>query len=159
MGSAFTSEGEKSMKCSPFSLKDLPQRMINKIVIQDGCWVWTGSRNPKGYGSVSTGKHTSALAHRTTYEIANGAIPEGLQLDHTCLNTSCVNPAHLEPVTNAENMRRRFALQTHCVKGHLLAGDNLRFSTKRDGHTRRVCVACHREHTAAYRARVKERAA
>lgn len=157
MGTALPSAGEASiMKCSPFTLKDLPERFIRKIVVEDGCWVWTGARNPKGYGSVSAGKNASALAHRVTYTMAHGSIPDGLQLDHTCLNTSCVNPAHLEPVTNAENMRRRFALQTHCVKGHPLAGDNLRYSPKNDGSTRRVCMACHREHAKAYRARQKQ---
>jgi hypothetical protein len=70
-----------------------------------GCWVWQLSKNPKGYGSIwHEGKCWAA--HRLSYTLLVGPIPEGLQLDHLCRNTSCVNPAHLEPVTNTENQRR-----------------------------------------------------
>lgn len=74
----------------------------------DGCWNWTGRLNKKGYGEIQMHgiKH---LAHRAIYLAHGIAIPEGLHLDHLCRNKSCVNPAHLEPVTNAENTRRQHA--------------------------------------------------
>lgn len=65
------------------------------------CWVWLGALSPEGYGRVGT-----KYAHRIVYEQHVGPIPPGLQLDHLCRNTRCVNPAHLEPVTRAENLAR-----------------------------------------------------
>lgn len=141
-----------------FKIDDLPANMQNKIAVDGDCWVWVGSRNPKGYGSMSNGQGSSMLAHRKAYEAAKGTIPSGLTIDHTCENSSCVNPAHLEAVTNAENMRRRYASMTHCAKGHELSGDNLRLSRKKDGCERRVCVTCQRDYVRAHRAREKRAA-
>lgn len=138
-----------------FLLTDLPKRMQSKITVQGDCWIWTGAKNSKGYGSVSNGFGSSVLAHRKSFELANGNIPAGLQIDHLCNTPPCVNPAHLEAVTGAENMRRRNASVTHCAKGHPLSGDNLRFSKKRDGCVRRVCVTCAAGYVAAHRARQK----
>lgn len=77
-----------------------------------GCWNWNKSLN-SGYGQISRwspGKTksnvTTVKAHREVYERHVGPIPPGLQLDHLCRNPRCVNPAHLEPVTNEENVRR-----------------------------------------------------
>lgn len=68
---------------------------------QSGCWVWQRYINPDGYGTVGPKR-----AHRVYYERYVGPIPEGMDLDHLCRNKTCVNPAHLEPVTEAENVRR-----------------------------------------------------
>jgi hypothetical protein len=104
----------------------LPLTLASKIEIKDeGCWMWLASRNKDGYGrSTSSEASRGRYAHRVIYELLVGPIPEGLTLDHLCRVTSCVNPAHLEPVTWIKNVRRR-PLKTHCPQGHWLEGDNL----------------------------------
>jgi hypothetical protein len=75
---------------------------------EDGCWVWTGPRMNGGYGVVNYGRGRSARAHRLMYERHKGPIPTGYEIDHTCENPPCVNPAHLDAVTRAEHCRRTF---------------------------------------------------
>lgn len=87
------------------------------LVLDTVCWLWTGHCWQNGYGAIANQKRDH-LAHRVGYELLVGPIPEGLQLDHLCRNRRCVNPAHLEPVTNQENRRRYTVLITHCPKGH-----------------------------------------
>ena len=77
----------------------------------DGCWLWTASTDKDGYGQFGVGSQidgtaTMAKSHRWAHEHLVGPIPEGLQIDHLCRVRSCVNPGHLEPVTNRENLRR-----------------------------------------------------
>jgi hypothetical protein len=86
--------------------------------------------------------------HRVAYELLVGPIPEGLELDHLCRNTRCVNPEHLEPVTGRENLMRavsswaaKNAAKTHCPQGHPYDEENTK--VKRDGG--RACRACGRE--------------
>lgn len=69
------------------------------------CWIWTGSTIRSGYGRLMY-RGEQVLAHRRYYEHHVGPIPEGLTIDHLCRVRACVNPDHLEPVTNAENVRR-----------------------------------------------------
>lgn len=84
-----------------------------------GCWIWTGPLLPNGYGRASRPMFGTRLAHRVLYIERMGPVPEGLELDHTCRTKACVNPAHLEPVTGAENTRRGWAarLGGRCVRG------------------------------------------
>lgn len=67
----------------------------------DTCWLWTGRKEKAGYG-----KYCGTVAHRWAYRELVGPIPAGLTLDHLCYVRHCVNPAHLEPVTLLENVRR-----------------------------------------------------
>lgn len=78
-----------------------------------GCWLWAGSLNDNGYGILDVrtdGKARRFGVHRLMYELLVGPIPEGLTLDHVwergCRFRHCVNPDHLEPVTQKENSRR-----------------------------------------------------
>ena len=83
----------------------LPPNVANKIGASDGdCWVWRAAKTD-GYGVV---QHAGRIqrAHRVVYSILRGAIADGLELDHLCRNRACVNPAHLEPVSQAVNNAR-----------------------------------------------------
>jgi hypothetical protein len=133
----------------------LPENMRSKVDAAGSCWVWTAAKNNKGYGIVSNGRGGSALAHRASYEHFNGAIPEGLTIDHLCRNIACVNPDHLEAVTLAENIRRRYEEQTHCHNGHPLSGKNLRLKVRRDGGVSRQCRICASEHSRQFRLRAR----
>lgn len=82
------------------------QRVLcSRFRIADGCWVWTGSTNSRGYGQITINKK-SKKAHRVMYELIRGTIPDGMELDHLCRVKSCVNPEHLEAVTHSENIKR-----------------------------------------------------
>ena len=74
------------------------------------CWIWTGSLNDKGYGVFWVGsKHMKA--HRFSFELLVGQIPNGTEPDHLCHNRACVRPSHLEPVTHRENCVRGLSLR------------------------------------------------
>lgn len=91
-------------------LRGTPLQRFWRMVDLDetGCWIWTGRVNPKGYGQFRPGgRGTSvAQAHRWAFELFVGSIPDGLHIDHLCRVKACVNPRHLEPVTDLENKRR-----------------------------------------------------
>lgn len=108
----------------------------------DECWLWQGALD-YGYGKYSRNKR----AHRISYELLVGPIPDGLDLDHLCRNRACVNPAHLEPVAHRENVLRgesvaaKYARRTHCCRGHELTPENTYFQK---GRATRHCRACKR---------------
>lgn len=133
-------------------------RFWEKVQKTDGCWNWVAARTPYGYGVFTPPKGKRKYAHRLAYESIVGPIPPGLCLDHLCRNPSCVNPAHLEPVTQLENVRRgRRATQTACKHGHPYTDENT-YRYSRGGDSRsRACRAC--VNAAGARYREKRRAA
>jgi len=116
------------------------------------CWMWTGRLDPRGRG-----RYGGASSYRVIYEKFIGPVPDGLELDHVCRTPACVNPDHLEPVTNVENMRRHYMTVTHCKNGHPFDEANTYQRTERC-IGRRSCRACNREAVARYASR-KRRAA
>ncbi len=103
---------------------DRELRFLAKIArAENGCWEWIASCKPNGYGYFRRWKERGGgYAHRWAYEHFVGPIPDGLHLDHLCRNKRCVNPSHLEPVTQAENNRRQVvalgARSSACKRGH-----------------------------------------
>lgn len=78
------------------------------VVVPTGCWIWTGSLSGSGYPRWWTkDKDYGRCAHRVIWELFNGPVPEGFELDHLCRVTVCVNPGHLEPVPASVNKHRR----------------------------------------------------
>ena len=84
--------------------------------MNDVCW-FTGLHEHRGYAYIKSEGRTQR-AHRVFYKSIVGDIPEGLELDHLCLNRNCVNPFHLEPVTGEENIKRQLANSVKISGGH-----------------------------------------
>lgn len=135
------------------------QRWAKVRKLPNGCWEWTGPISPTGYGRVAGTERKTMAIHRWAYEQVKGPIPPESVIDHlchgwdkscpggmTCPHRRCVNPDHLEAVTQSQNIRRARgpvadnAQKTHCLRGHPLSGDNLRI----DGHGNRQCRECRR---------------
>lgn len=116
---------------------------------EGACWVWAGYKPETHYANFIfkvDGRSKSKTAHRAVYELLIAPIPDGMVLDHLCKNIHCVNPAHLEPVTQKENLRRsdnyigKNARKTHCVNGHEFTPENIYHPPKKPTH--RYCRAC-----------------
>ena len=128
------------------SARPLTERFWSYVVKGDGCWLWSGSRTSDGYGRMGLPRTQGSKflkAHRLSYEINIGPIPTDLVIDHLCRTPLCVNPDHLEPVTNRENILRGVApnIQVHnsgvCKRGHSREGNAMK-----DRH----CRPCHAMH-------------
>lgn len=133
----------------------LHDRFLARYRVQeDGCWVWTGSMNGHGYGTLYLGGRGPRTigAHKYAFLALRGPYDLTLDLDHLCRNRACVNPDHLEPVTRQVNLNRSpigNLAKTHCPHGHEYAGDNL----IRDSRGSRFCRTCMNERSRAYKAR------
>lgn len=120
-------------------------RFLRKVSIQEnGCWLWEGSRNSKGYGTLSLNGRP-VYAHRFIYELLKGLIPPDKETDHLCRNHLCVNLRHLEIVTHKENMLRgqspaaRSIRSGYCIKGkHPRTPENM-YIDKLGYHHCRAC--------------------
>ena len=110
-----------------------------------GCWLWSGTISREGYGRFTlpngTAQGRTTVTHRVSYEEFVGPIKPGLVVDHKCRVRCCVNPDHLQQVTQRENIlsgtgaSARNAMLTHCKKGHPLLPQK---------ENRRSCVICNR---------------
>ena len=89
-------------------------------ITPEGCWQWTGGYLPTGYGRFFPHHQEEVKAHRFAYVLFKGTIPSGLVIDHLCRNRGCVNPFHLEAVTQYVNIHRGEGnvAKTHCPQGH-----------------------------------------
>lgn len=113
--------------------------------VPGGCWLWTGA-TVRGYGKLTRGGRGEGhvLAHRLSYELLIGPIPDGLQIDHLCRVRNCVNPDHLEAVTQLENIRRAPQVSgAYCKHGHERTPENTYVRKDRPGY--RHCRVCARE--------------
>lgn len=154
------------------------QKFLKRIKIdKNGCWLFTKSVNPKGYAtfgySIGRGLYEKIRAHRYSFEIHKGKIPESLVIDHLCRVKNCVNPEHLDAVTQEVNINRgemrakqkekighllpdlmrnaqkkRIAMQlekTHCKNGHLYTPETTRMYVKSNRkNLSRACLLCRR---------------
>jgi len=124
--------------------KDMLPVFEDKFVFDaSGCWLWTASLDSGGYAQVWTGTHLRR-GHREMYRLLHGSIPPGVS-DHLCRVRHCINPDHLEFITNRENILRGtgfsavHAAKTHCPRGHEYDEENT-FMYK----TQRRCRECKR---------------
>lgn len=123
---------------------------------ENGCWIWQANRDRHGYGlfygpeNEWSGPYNGA--HRWAFIAHHGYAPVGLDIDHLCEVTLCINPDHLEAVTRSEHVRRTYArmgLVSHCVNGHEFTPEN----TYTPPGKWRQCRACKVVRQRAYRAR------
>lgn len=123
----------------PMTMED---RFWAKVLPTGFCWEWAGALDPNGYGVFNVGNYVDR-AHRVSYSILVGEIPNGYHVDHLCRNPKCCNPDHLEPVTPLENHRRGFSSGAitgrsgMCSKGHSMADAYVRPDTGT-----RMCRPC-----------------
>lgn len=118
-------------------------RFLSHVNKTDSCWLWTASKDSRGYGYFYSG-NKNVKAHRASYQFFVGEIPANMVIDHLCKNPSCVNPKHIEAVTQAENLYRGDTLaainraKTHCKNGHEFTQANT--ITRKNGT--RNCRTC-----------------
>ena len=149
------------MKRGHYPRPSLRERFEEKYIPEpnSGCWLWLGALCNGGYGNIRNQGFIKS-AHRISYEMYKGIIPEGLHLDHLCRVRCCVNPNHLEPVTRKENIRRGVLAgtfgkaerrKTHCPMGHSLSGKNLYLTPNGS----RNCKECRKIQAREFRKRHK----
>ena len=126
-------------------------KKVDQFTRIDRCWIWQASKFWQGYGQFGyEGKNW--YAHRWSYTYFRGEIPSGLELDHTCKIKSCVNPYHLDAVTQVGNMNRAVqrkenyhSSQAYCKRGHKFTTENTYINKKSSGAIIRYCRMCKRE--------------
>ena len=137
-----------------YETKEWESRPIGYTVESDGCWIWTGFVDSKGYGRWAA--HGEERAHRASYVAMRGPIPEGTEIDHLCRVRRCINPTHMEAVPHSINVMRgesfsaHHSRKTHCTRGHLFDSDNT-YRWANGKRKMRVCRTCRRERDRGYR--------
>lgn len=126
-----------------------------------GCWIWTGAlRKHNGvlYGQFHEGRDEDGRplvppAHRYLFQVINGALSGCLVLDHLCRTPTCVNPDHLDPVSQRINVQRGNAVKTHCPQGHPYSGANL--AVWKEGRRCRSCRSTQKKVVYAQRLKLR----
>jgi len=123
----------------------------------DGCWEWTAGKTAAGYGNLRLPGGRNGYAHRVAYELSLGEIPVGKVLDHLCRNRACVNPTHLEPVDQRENVMRGAVpygtYRPECRHGHDITDPANVYRRPSGSH---LCRICARDRDRTRRAKQKE---
>ena len=115
--SAHYQQNRKGQELRPLRPKlTLEQRFWGKVKKTPDCWVWTAGTASNGYGRIRVDGRKRP-AHRVAWEMTNGRIPEGMDLDHRCGNRACVNPEHLRVTTRSQNMQHRIGNQRNNTSG------------------------------------------
>lgn len=147
-----------TLDTSFLKVRTAEERFWQHVQKTETCWIWLATTDRQGYGQFHPEPGMNRIAHKWLYQRMVGPIPEGMQLDHLCRNTSCVNPAHLEVVTARENTMRgnsRSAInarKTECNRGHPFTPKN----TRRDRYGQRNCRKCDYIRLVMYRQKRRE---
>lgn len=130
-----TSKGKLKPGTKP---RPISERFWPKVEKTDSCWNWIGAiDNRTGFGVIKQeGKSSCILAHRVSYELNIGEIPNGMRVLHSCGNRKCVNPAHFYLELRPSEVNKT---KTHCPLGHPYSGENLYL---RPNSNKRGCKAC-----------------
>jgi hypothetical protein len=145
----------KQRRRRPPIIRFLEKVRVNPERVFEGtpCWEWSGARNQYHYGRI--GESSEMYAHRLSYVLFIGIIPEGLEIDHKCTNRCCVSPFHLQAVTKQINQALRAVARRHCPKGHPFDEAN---TYSRPNQSGRTCKKCRYEAIKRWRAKHPEEA-
>lgn len=141
------------MKSIPNLDSDHLSRFWSKVDKTNDCWLWTAAK-VGGYGVFHINRKPF-YAHRISWSIQGRTLVNGMVTDHLCGVRFCVNPKHLEQVTQKINVNRgklpkSIAGRTHCPQGHEYAGNNLYIYKTKDNKSYRRCRECHRVEARRY---------
>lgn len=130
---------------------EILERMADKFIVDGfGCWLWLGAINTAKRGQITI-KGKAYATHRVMYTATRGAIEPGLVVDHLCEVPRCMNPNHLQVVTQRHNVLRSNGItannhrKTHCKRGHEFTENNTRMKGDK-----RSCITCEKAYKVEY---------